>query len=117
MTQIPIETDNLSIGRKKETRIYYRQHTDPDGNVVWIPTLPLPADPYHLNYYAKKGFKLWPPGKEPGQEELNEAQEQVKELEGQAAALKEANADGEDAKAELETEVKALEEQACNLSS
>ena len=68
MTQIPIETENLSIGRKKETRIYYRQHTDPDGNVVWIPTLPLPADPYHLNYYTKKGFKLWPPGQEPGQE-------------------------------------------------
>ncbi|KKK52662.1 hypothetical protein LCGC14_3102660, partial [marine sediment metagenome] len=55
MTQIPIDIDAPELNRKKETRIYYRQHKDPDGNIVWIPTLPLPADPYHLNYYTKKG--------------------------------------------------------------
>lgn len=32
---------------------------------IWIPTTPLPADPWHLNYYMRKGFKLWPPGQEP----------------------------------------------------
>ena len=115
MVQIPVDLDAPNLNRKKETRIYYRQHKDPDGNMVWIPTLPLPADPYHLNYYTKKGFKLWPPGKEPGQEELTEAQAKVTELEGQAKALKEATAESETAKAEIETEVKALEEQAANL--
>ncbi len=115
MTQIPVDLDAPELNRKKETRIYYRQHKDPDGNVVWIPTLPLPADPYHLNYYTKKGFKLWPPGKEPGQEELSEAQAKVLELEGQAKALKEATAEDEESKAALEAEVKALEEQAKSL--
>ncbi len=115
MTQIPVDVNDPQLNRKRETRIYYRQHTGPDGNVVWIATTPLPADPWHLNYYTKKGFKLWPPGKEPGQEELSEAQEKVSELEGQAKALKEATAESETAKEEIEAEVKALEGQAKNL--
>ena len=115
MVQIPVDRDNLNIGRKRETRIYYRTHRNPNGDVVWIPTTPLPADPWHLNYYTKKGFKLWPPGKEPGQEEMTEAHETVAELEARAAAIKEANASSEDAKAELDAEVKILEEQAATL--
>lgn len=116
MTQIPVDLDAPELNRKKETRIYYRQLTDPTGGEpVWIPTLPLPADPWHLNYYTKKGFKLWPPGKEPGQEELTEAQGKVTELEEQAKALKEGVAESETAKEEIEAEVKVLEERAKNL--
>ena len=117
MTQIPVDLEQNTLGRKKETRIYYRPLSDTNskGEQVWIPTLPLPADPYHLNYYTKKGFKLWQPGKEPGQEELSEAQAKVTELEEQATALKEATAESETAKEEIEAEVKALEEQAANL--
>ena len=72
-TEIPITDENL-LGRKKETRIYYRPHKNPNNQTVWIPTLPLLADPWHTNYYAKKGFKLWPPGKEPGQEDISEVE-------------------------------------------
>ena len=115
MVQIPTDVDAPELNRKKETRIYYRQHADPEGNVVWIPTLPLPADPWHLNYYTKKGFKLWPPGKEPGQEEVTVLQGQVKELEEKATSIKETTAESEEAKAELEAEVKRLEEQAKTL--
>ena len=115
MVQIPTDVNAPELNRKRETRIYYRQHIDPDGNVVWIPTTPLPADPWHLNYYTKKGFKLWPPGKEPGQEELSEAQTKVTELEERAKALKEGMAESETAKEEIEAEVKALEGQAENL--
>ncbi len=115
MVQIPTDVDAPELNRKKETRIYYRQHKNPDGETVWIATMLLPADPWHLNYYTKKGFKLWPPGKEPGQEELSDVQEKVSELEEQATALKEATAESETAKEEIEAEVKALEEQAKNL--
>ncbi len=114
--QIPTDIDDPKLNRKRETRIYYRPLSDlVNGEVVWIPTLPLPADPWHLNYYTKKGFKLWPPGKEPGRGELTEAQEKVTELEEQAKALKEATVESEEAKAEIEAEVKVLEEQARNL--
>ncbi len=115
MTQIPVDLDAPELNRKRETRIYYKPIRKKGQELIWRPTLPLPADPYHLNYYAKKGFKLWPPGKEPGQEELNEAQEKVAELEAQAAAIKEATASSEDAKAELDAKVKVLEEQAASL--
>ena len=115
MTQIPIDIDAPELNRKKETRIYYRKHKDPDGNIVWIPTLPLPADPYHLNYYTKKGFKLWPPGHEPGQEELNEAQAKVTELEDRAASIKAETTENEEVKATLAEEIRVLEEQAANL--
>ena len=114
MGQIPIEQENLNIGRKRETRIYYKPIRK-NGETIWRATLPLPADPYHLNYYSKKGFKLWPPGKEPGQEELTEAQEKVTELEERAKALKEGMAESETAKEGIESEVKALEGQASNL--
>lgn len=116
MVQIPVDIDAPELNRKRETRIYYRTLTDTTGGEpVWIPTLPLPADPWHLNYYTKKGFKLWPPGHEPGQEELTDAQEKVAKLEAQAAAIKSATAESEDAKAELAAEVKVLEEQATSL--
>jgi len=119
VVQIPVDIDAPELNRKKETRIYYRQLSDPngDGERVWIPTLPLPADPWHLNYYTKKGFKLWPPGKEPGQAELSETQAKVAELEEQAKALKDGMAESETAKEEIEAEVKALEEQAANLKA
>ncbi len=92
MTQIPIETEMpidiqnpdeapvevmpvvglpktpFNIGRKKETRIYYRPHKTLKGELIYIPTNPLPADAWHMMYYARKGFKLWPPGQEMGQE-------------------------------------------------
>jgi len=116
VVQIPVDIDAPELNRKKETRIYYRTLTDPTGGEpVWIPTLPLPADPWHLNYYTKKGFKLWPPGKEPGQAELSETQAKVAELEEQAKALKDGMAESETAKEEIEAEVKLLEEQAKNL--
>lgn len=117
MVQIPIDVDAPNLNRKKETRIYYRSAKDAEGNLIWMPTLPLPADPWHLNYYTKKGFKLWPPGHEPGQEELKDTQEKIAALEEQATAIKTATAVSEDAKAGLDTEVKVLEEQARNLKS
>jgi len=99
----------FNIGRKKETRIYYKPHNlvtfievssgkelanVPEtakelkrrialGEVkqkserIWIPTTPLPADAWHMMYYARKGFKLWPPGEEPGQEYEHQTPEDV----------------------------------------
>ena len=118
MVQIPvdaIEEENSRMHKKKETRIYYRPATDDQGNPIWMPTLPLPADPWHLNYYTQKGFKLWPPGQEPGQEEVSALQEQVKELEERAESIKAETTENEEVKASLEGEVKVLEEQASTL--
>lgn len=41
---------------------------------TWIPTTPLPADMWHMNHYAKKGFRLYPPGQEPSEMELMKPQ-------------------------------------------
>ena len=54
------DANDILIGQSQETQIYYRPAKDKDGNTIWIPTTPLPADAWHMNYYAKKGFKLWP---------------------------------------------------------
>ncbi len=114
MVQIPVDLNAPELNRKRETRIYYKP-VPKDGEIIWRATLPLPADPYHLSYYTKKGFKLWPPGKEPGQDEVTALQGQVMELEEQAKSLKEATAESETAKEEIEAEVKVLEERATNL--
>ncbi len=68
MPAIGLPKTPFNIGRKKETRIYYRPHRTLKGEQIYIPTTLLPADAWHMMYYARKGFKLWPPGQEPGQE-------------------------------------------------
>ena len=50
---------------------------------VWMPTTPLPSDAWHMNYYVKKGFKLWPPGQEPNQETQDALQARIKKLEAE----------------------------------
>ena len=111
-----IDLNDPSVNRRRERRIYYRQHFDREGNSLgWFPTLPLPSDPWHQTYYIKKGFKLWPPGNEPGQKEYDKVNAQVKELEDKAEAMKAATAESEAQKAELEAEVKRLQEQADTL--
>ena len=64
---LPVDVNAPDVNRRRERRIYYRSHYDKKGNFIgWFPTLPLPSDPWHMNYYVnKKGFKLWPPGDEP----------------------------------------------------
>jgi hypothetical protein len=63
---LPLDLNNPTVNRRRERRIYYRPHYDKDGKMIgWFPTLPLPADMWHMQYYANKGFKLWPPDKEP----------------------------------------------------
>lgn len=68
---LPVDLNDPTVNRRRERRIYYRPHYDKDGKMLgYFPTLSLPADPYHMNYYVnKKGFKLWPPGNEPKVEE------------------------------------------------
>jgi len=72
---LPIDLDNPAVNRRRERRIYYRPHYDKDGRMIgYFPTLPLPSDPYHMNYYvSKKGFKLWPPESEPKAEVIERA--------------------------------------------
>lgn len=72
---LPLDLNSPIVNRRRERRIYYRQHFDKEGNSLgWFPTLPLPADPYHMNYYVnKKGFKLWPPGNESKAEVIERA--------------------------------------------
>ncbi len=48
-------------------------------------TTPLPADAWHMNYYSKKGFRLWPKGKEPNQDTQDALQSRIKELEAKLA--------------------------------
>ena len=52
---------------------------------VEIATTPLPADAWHMNYYTKKGFRLWPKGKEPNQETQDALHARIKELEAKLA--------------------------------
>jgi len=114
---LPIDLNDPTVNRRRERRIYYRPHYGKDNEFIgYFPTLPLPSDPYHMNYYVnKKGFKLWPPGNEPGQEEIDSMRATLTELEAQVAATKEATAETEAAKAEAEAEVKRLNEQAATL--
>jgi hypothetical protein len=67
---LPLDMNNPTVNRRRERRIYYRQHFTGQGESLgYFPTLPLPADPYHINYYVnKKGFKLFPPEMERKQE-------------------------------------------------
>jgi hypothetical protein len=108
-----VSLDDPSVNRRRERRIYYREHFDKSGESMgWFPTLPLPSDPWHMTYYTRKGFKLWPPGKEPGQKEHDILQAQIKELEAKAEALKKSVEEDEASKSALESTVKELEEQA-----
>ena len=53
---------------------------------IEIATTPLPADAWHMNYYVnKKGFRLWPRGKESNQASQDALQTKVKELEAKLA--------------------------------
>lgn len=72
---LPLDMNNPTVNRRRERRIYYRPHYDKKGEFIgYYPTLPLPSDPWHMNYYVnKKGFKLWPPGEEPKGESLTKA--------------------------------------------
>ena len=52
---------------------------------IEIATTPLPADAWHMNYYVKKGLRLWPKGKEPNQESQDALLARIKELEAKLA--------------------------------
>jgi len=56
---------------------------------VEIATTPLPADAWHMNYYTKKGFRLWPKGKEPNRETQDALLTKIKELETRLAEASE----------------------------
>lgn len=51
----------LNIGRSRMRAIYYRPIPQEDGSVDWMPTNPLPADPYNVAVYFRKGFKAKAP--------------------------------------------------------
>ena len=55
------------------------------SEVVEIATTPLPSDAWHMNYYTKKGFRLWPKGQAPNQESQDALQARIKELEAKLA--------------------------------
>ena len=57
---------------------------------IEIATTPLPADAWHMNYYVKKGFRLWPKGKEPNQGTQDALLSRIKELEARLAESPEA---------------------------
>ena len=61
--------------------------------VVEIATTPLPADAWHMNYYTKKGFRLWPKGKEPNRESQDALLDRIKELEAKLAEPPETKAE------------------------
>ena len=79
---LPLDLNNPTVNRRRERRIYYRAHYDGAGKFIgWFPTLPLPSDPYHMNYYVnQKGFKLFPPGNETNQTETVTKATVVKQL-------------------------------------
>lgn len=56
------------------------------SEVVEIATTPLPADAWHMNYYTKKGFRLWARGQEPNRETQDALQARIKELEAELTA-------------------------------
>lgn len=58
------DPNEIISGQSQETRIYYRPVKDKEGNPIWIPTTPLPADAWHMNYYSRKGFRTSPPSQE-----------------------------------------------------
>ena len=47
--------------KKRQTSIYWRPHVTPDGETIWIETLPLPSDLQGRETYLAKGFRLSPP--------------------------------------------------------
>ncbi len=53
--------------------------------VVEIATTSLPSDPWHMQYYVKKGFRLYPKGQAPNQESQDALQNRIKELEAKLA--------------------------------
>jgi hypothetical protein len=56
------------------------------SEVVEVATTPLPADAWHMNYYTKKGFRLWARGQAPNQETQDALQARIRELESQLKA-------------------------------
>lgn len=118
ISQVPFQDirdpGDIVSGQSQETQIYYRPAKDKDGNDIYIPTTPLPSDTWHMNYYANKGFKLWPPGEEPDAELQAGLQAKVKELESTIAELTgdDKKEGGEEA---VSTEVETLEEQAATI--
>ena len=50
----------LNLNKSRQRAVYYR----PLGN-SWVPTQPLPADPFSISYYFAKGFRAKPPADEP----------------------------------------------------
>ena len=67
---LPIDINNPEVNRRRERRIYYREHFDKDHKSIgWFPTLLLPSDMWHMQYYAQKGFRLSPPSVQIGTEQ------------------------------------------------
>ncbi len=57
------------------------------SEVVEAATTPLPADAWHMNYYVKKGFRLWAKGQAPNQETQDALQARIKKLEAELAEV------------------------------
>ena len=71
--EFPMDINAPTVNRRRERRIYYRPHYDKQGRMIgYFPTLPLPADAWHINYYSRKGFKLeMPRGELPASESVS----------------------------------------------
>ena len=47
--------------KRRKQRVWWRPHTDPEGNVSWVQTRPLPDDLGSREQYLAKGFRMTPP--------------------------------------------------------
>lgn len=73
--------------KKRKLAVYWRPHTDPDGNTAWIQTLPLPADALSKEQYFAKGFRLTKPSDAP--EEVVVKDDEKERLYAEIAQLRE----------------------------
>ena len=52
-------TEPFHLNQRRTRRIFWKPIKDEKGQVIdWIETKPLPADPYSIIYYMRKGFKI-----------------------------------------------------------
>ena len=61
--------------KRRKLAVYWRPHTNPDGETVWMETRPLPVDPVSKEIYLSKGFRLTKPSETPELEPVNTEKE------------------------------------------
>lgn len=84
---------------RRQLARYWRTITTPDGEEVWVQTLPLPADLTSRALYLAKGFRLRPP-EDAGVDAESGEDEEKERLYAEIAALRAKNT-------ELKQELKA----------